>query len=75
MFWAPSARDTKSLQLEVKIEHGVWIGFGAIILSGVTIGRRSIIAAGAIVTQDIPAQSMVSGVNVVIARRKAKQQT
>ncbi len=46
----------------VIIEDDVWIGTGAIILKGVTINRGSIIAAGALVTKDVPAYSIVGGV-------------
>jgi acetyltransferase-like isoleucine patch superfamily enzyme len=43
---------------EIVIEEDVWIGFGAIILSGVCIGRGSVIAAGAVVVKDIPRYSV-----------------
>ena len=43
---------------EIVIEEDVWIGFGAIILSGVRIGRGSIIAAGAVVLKDVPRYSV-----------------
>ena len=43
------------------IGSDVWIGYGAIVLSGVSIGDSSIIAAGAIVTKDVPANSVVVG--------------
>lgn len=42
----------------VKIEDDVWISFGVTILRGVTIGRRSVIAAGSIVAQDVPPDSV-----------------
>ena len=45
----------------VKIEDGVWIGGGAIILPGVTIGRNAVIGAGAVVTKDIPANAVAVG--------------
>lgn len=38
----------------VVIEDGCWLGFGAHILSGVTIGRNSVIGANSLVTKDIP---------------------
>ena len=43
------------------VEDEVWIGYGATILSGVTIGKGSIIAAGAVVTHDIPPYAIVGG--------------
>ena len=39
----------------------VWIGSGAIILGGVTIGKNSVIGAGTVVTKDVPANSLVVG--------------
>lgn len=47
---------------DVIIEEGVWIGAGAIVLKGVRICRDSIIAAGAVVTKDVPPYSIVAGV-------------
>lgn len=43
------------------IKQGVSIGAGAIILGGITIGEYSLIAAGAVVTKDIPAYALVKG--------------
>lgn len=45
----------------VKIENGVWIGNSVIILPGVTIGRKSIIGAGSVVTKSIPEYSIAVG--------------
>jgi serine acetyltransferase len=45
----------------VVIEDDVWIGTCAIILKGVTIGSRSVIAAVAVVSRDVPADSVVAG--------------
>lgn len=45
----------------VKIEDNVWIGAGAIILPGVTIHHHSVVAAGSIVTKDVPPFSLVGG--------------
>ena len=45
----------------ITIGDDVWIGGGAIICPGVTIGARSIIGAGAVVTRDIPADSVALG--------------
>lgn len=48
--------------LPVRIEDDVWVGFRAIILKGVTLSRGSIVAAGAIVTHDVPRYAIVGGV-------------
>jgi len=45
----------------ITIGDSVWIGAGAIILSGVTIGDHSVIGAGSVVTKDIPADSVAVG--------------
>ncbi|OBG93808.1 hypothetical protein A5697_03780 [Mycobacterium sp. E3251] len=46
----------------VIIEDGAWICIGAIILPGVTIGENAVVAAGAVVSRDVPANTMVGGV-------------
>ena len=45
----------------VLIGRGSWIGFGAQIMSGVKIGRQCVVAAGAIVTKDVPDFTVVGG--------------
>ncbi|MCF7719774.1 sugar O-acetyltransferase [Aeromonas jandaei] len=47
--------------LPITIEDRVWIGGGAILLPGVTIGREAIVGAGAVVTKDVPAGARVVG--------------
>lgn len=51
----------KGKDLKITINEDVWIGYGAIILSGVTVGRGAIIAAGSVVTKDIPSYSICAG--------------
>jgi acetyltransferase-like isoleucine patch superfamily enzyme len=46
---------------EIIIEDDAWIGFNATILRGVRIGKGAIVAAGAIVTKDVPAFTIVAG--------------
>lgn len=46
----------------IKIGNDVWIGGNATILPGVTIGNNVVVAAGAVVTKDIPDNSLVGGV-------------
>lgn len=58
----------------VKIGEDCWIGSKAVILDGVTIGSHSIIAAGAVVTKDVPEYSIVGGVpaKVIKSRKETK---
>lgn len=46
----------------VLVKSGAWIGAGATIMPGVTIGENSVVAAGAVVTTDVPANVAVGGV-------------
>ena len=52
----------------ITVEENVWIGAGATILPGVTIGRDSVIAAGAVVADDVPPQSLVTGTKAAVRR-------
>ena len=45
----------------VIIKDNVWVGMGAVILKGVTIGENSIVAAGAVVTKNVPPNTIVAG--------------
>lgn len=45
----------------IVIEDNVWLGGGAILLPGVTIGRNAVVGAGAIVTRSVPANMVVAG--------------
>ena len=56
---------------EIAIGNNVWIGGGAIILGGVHIGDNAVIAAGAVVTKDVPAGMLVAGNPARIMRRLA----
>ena len=53
----------------VTIEDGCWIGLAAIILPGVTIGHGSVVAAGAVVTQEVPPDSYVEGNPAQVVRK------
>lgn len=46
----------------VTIEDDVWIGANAVILPGVTVGTHSVVAAGAVVTRNVPPHTLVGGV-------------
>ncbi len=47
---------------DIIVEDDVWIGYGAIILSGVHIGQGAVVAAGSVVTRDVPPYTIVGGV-------------
>lgn len=57
----PVQRRTVELGKSVTIGHDVWIGGAAVICPGVTIGSRSVIGAGSIVTRDIPDDVFAAG--------------
>lgn len=54
----------------VRIREGADIGTNAVILPGVTVGAGSIVGAGAVVTEDVPADSIVAGVPARVVRRR-----
>ncbi len=58
---------------EIVVEDDCWIGARAIILKGVTIGRGSVIAAGAIVTKDVPPYTIYYGINKMKPRFTVEQ--
>lgn len=58
----PALRE-KGLQfnVDVKICPNVWIGAGAIIMPGITVGENSVVGAGSVVTKDVPPNTVVVG--------------
>jgi acetyltransferase-like isoleucine patch superfamily enzyme len=68
--WLRSARDGKLgayknwenvKSAPITIEDDTWVGFGAVILKGVTVGRGSVVGARAVVTRDVPPFTIVAG--------------
>ncbi len=57
----PPSVNRRLVQAPVRIEDFVWLGERVMVLKGVTIGERSIVGAGSIVTTDIPPYSMAVG--------------
>lgn len=55
----------------VRIGDDVWIGAGATVLPGTTIGDHAIVAAGAVVTRDVPAGGVVAGVPARLLRTRS----
>jgi virginiamycin A acetyltransferase len=56
------------------VEDEVWLGTNAILMSGTTIGKGAIVAAGAVVTKDVPPYAIVGGVPAKIIRYKFSQE-
>lgn len=52
----------------IDVAENVWIGAGATILPGVSIGRDAVVAAGAVVADDVPARSLVTGTKAAVRR-------
>jgi len=63
----------KFITAPVIIEDDVWIGCRAIILKGVRVGKGSVIAAGAVVTKDVPPHTIVGGVPARIIQEITSQ--
>jgi acetyltransferase-like isoleucine patch superfamily enzyme len=60
---------------DVRVGHNVWIGYGACILRGVTVGDNSIVGTSTVVTRDVPANAVVGGSPArVIRMREAPEQ-
>lgn len=53
----------------IRIRRNAWIGAAAVILPGVTIGENAIVAAGAVVSKDVPANTIVGGVPAKAIRK------
>ncbi len=60
----------KNKYLGIKIEDDVWLGVGSTVLDGVTIGKGSVIGAGAVVTKDIPPYSIAVGVPAKVIKKR-----
>lgn len=60
---------------KLKIGNDVWIGYEAVILSGVTIGDGAIIGARAVVTKDVPSYTVVGGVPAKPIRKRFDEGT
>lgn len=59
--------------LPVNIGHDVWIGARAIIMDGINVGNGAVIAAGAVVTKDVPDYAIVGGVPARIIKYRSER--
>jgi acetyltransferase-like isoleucine patch superfamily enzyme len=57
----PSQRHGAVVASPILIEKNVWIGAGATIIGGVTVGENAVVAAGSVVTRDVPKNTLVGG--------------
>ncbi len=64
----PEYRSGEKHQRPVKIGNGCWLGARVTILPGVTIGDGSVVAAGAVVTKDVPPNCLIGGVPAKVLR-------
>lgn len=53
----------------VKIGSGSWLGYGSVVLPGVTIGEHCVIGANSVVTRDVPSYSVAVGVPARVIKR------
>ena len=60
---------------DVKVGSNVWMGYGACILRGVTVGDNAILGTSAVVTKDVPANAVVGGVPAKVIRLRAEPET
>lgn len=65
-------REEKETAYPITIGEDCWLGGNVVVCPGVTIGNRCIIAAGSVVTKDIPDDSLVAGVPAVVKRSLKK---
>ena len=57
---------------DIVVDDDVWIGYGATIMSGVHVGQGAFVAAGAVVTKDIPPYAIVGGVPAKVIKYRFK---
>ena len=55
---------------DVRVGNNVWIGYGACILRGVTIGDNAIVGTSSVVTRDVPANAVVAGIPARVIRMR-----
>ncbi len=59
---------------DVRVGHNVWIGYGACVLRGCSVGENAVIGANTVVTRDVPANAVVGGVPARLIRMRETPQ-
>jgi acetyltransferase-like isoleucine patch superfamily enzyme len=57
---------------DIRLGNDCWVGYGALVLGGVTVGDGSVVAAGSVVTKDVPPYTVVGGVPARIIGERAE---
>jgi acetyltransferase-like isoleucine patch superfamily enzyme len=65
----PEVRERLIREAPVRIDDDAWLGTGAIIMPGVTVGRGAVVGAGAVVLSDVDPYTVVAGVPARLVRR------
>jgi virginiamycin A acetyltransferase len=75
--WDPEmdVREAWDHRGDIRIGNDVWIGFEAVILSGVTIGDGAVVATRAVVTRDVPPYGIVGGIPAKLIRKRFDEDT
>lgn len=60
---------------DVRIGHNVWIGYGACLLRGVSVGDNAVIGTSSVVTSEVPANAVVAGIPARVIRMREPPQT
>jgi len=67
--WSKLMEKRKIIAGTITLEEDCWIGAAAIIYPNITVGKRSIVGAGAVVTKDVPPDTVVVGVPAKVIRK------
>ncbi len=59
----------------VRLGHNVWVGYGACVLRGVSIGDNAVVGTSSVVTRDVPANAVVGGVPARLIRMRKEPQS
>jgi acetyltransferase-like isoleucine patch superfamily enzyme len=59
----------------VTVEHDVWLGYGAVLLSGVTLHTGAVVGCNAVVSRDVPAYTIVAGNPAKLVRQRFDDET